>query len=208
MLGSMEEKLCSLEGCERKVGRVRGWCTAHYRRWQRYGDPLHKTYTRGESNVGKTCSECSSPAHKKGLCQKHYMAQPEQRQRKAAWYAANREKSISNALLWQKNNPESRAATHVKRKTQMELSEEDRDFSVEYRKAIAHDPCYYCSDHEAEAYHIDHYISLYNEGTDHWWNLVRACSTCNHRKNSKNGDEFLNVTEQILQFDGPPDNDY
>lgn len=32
-------KLCSVDGCEGRV-RARGWCTKHYHRWERHGDPL------------------------------------------------------------------------------------------------------------------------------------------------------------------------
>ena len=35
----MPQSACSAAGCDRGV-RVRGWCGAHYQRWQRYGDPL------------------------------------------------------------------------------------------------------------------------------------------------------------------------
>lgn len=35
--------ICKFDGCERsahwKDGGKRGWCTLHYRRWQRHGDP-------------------------------------------------------------------------------------------------------------------------------------------------------------------------
>ena len=34
-----EKPRCSIEGCER-ASRARGWCLAHYRKWQRHGDPL------------------------------------------------------------------------------------------------------------------------------------------------------------------------
>lgn len=35
----MPDKLCSIEGCGKKVGS-RGWCETHYYRWRRHGDPL------------------------------------------------------------------------------------------------------------------------------------------------------------------------
>jgi hypothetical protein len=33
------QKICIIAGCGKKIV-VRGWCSAHYHRWQRYGDPL------------------------------------------------------------------------------------------------------------------------------------------------------------------------
>lgn len=35
----MAERTCSIEGCERPHN-ARGWCTTHYERWRRHGDPL------------------------------------------------------------------------------------------------------------------------------------------------------------------------
>src|SRR5687767_14547835 len=34
----MANRTCSIEGCERPV-QARGWCTTHYHRWWKHGDP-------------------------------------------------------------------------------------------------------------------------------------------------------------------------
>lgn len=40
---------CSIPGCSSHVINVRGWCSAHYQRWQRHGDPLAgRTTPHGE----------------------------------------------------------------------------------------------------------------------------------------------------------------
>lgn len=186
------QKECTLPDCS-KPHYSKGYCKPHYNRNRKYGDPYagRALYERGESNTGKTCSEegCTNPAHRKQLCQTHYMRLPEQRARKAAWYLANREECLARALEWQKNHPESRAATHAQRKHNAlaGMDEFDKELSRDYREAIKNDPCFYCGK-PGEQY--DHYVSLINGGTDHWWNLVRACSACNWTKNRRNGDEF------------------
>lgn len=41
----MAERRCTVEGCDRPM-RARGWCTRHYQRWQRHGDPtIYVGYT-------------------------------------------------------------------------------------------------------------------------------------------------------------------
>jgi len=144
-------------------------------------------------NAGKTCKECSEPAVRLGLCITHYMQQPAQRERKAKWYQENQALTITRALAWEKNNPESRAATNAQRRSNAYKTMDalDRGISRDYRKAIRNDTCFYCGTTSAKKWHFDHYISLHNGGTDHWWNIVHACGSCNYRKNKKNGDEFL-----------------
>lgn len=63
---------CLVEGCEGVSGvrgTARGWCSTHYQRWQRHGDPL-AVVVRG----GKTCSvaECGKPVKSDGICSKHH----------------------------------------------------------------------------------------------------------------------------------------
>jgi HNH endonuclease len=42
-----EAKLCSIDGCGKQV-KNRGYCTAHYKRWWRHGDPLAGRTPNGE----------------------------------------------------------------------------------------------------------------------------------------------------------------
>ena len=108
----------------------------------------------------------------------------------AAWRNANPEKVAAISATWQKAHPEKTRANNSRRRTKVKvkMTREDRELSADYRIAIAHDRCFYCG---ASGEHDDHYISLANGGTDHWWNLVRACAPCNLRKGPKNGDEFI-----------------
>lgn len=57
---------CAVDDCERERN-VREWCSMHYLRWKRHGDPLYVW-------VKPVCSveECSDPVYGWGFCRKHY----------------------------------------------------------------------------------------------------------------------------------------
>lgn len=44
----MAKRTCSIEGCDSTV-RSRGWCSAHYQRWGKYGDPEFRPPERAGS---------------------------------------------------------------------------------------------------------------------------------------------------------------
>lgn len=111
-----------------------------------------------------------------------------------AYYQANSERIKRNARAWAEANPERRKASEVRRKNRLnsQMSQEDIELSVAYRKTIKDDPCYYCGV-QSEAMHDDHLIPLAKGGTDHWFNLVRACQRCNCRKRDRMPGEFLAI---------------
>lgn len=65
----MGEKSCSIEGCARAL-RARGWCSTHYARWSKHGDPLHEAL----APVTALCSidQCETPAAGRGWCSLHW----------------------------------------------------------------------------------------------------------------------------------------
>lgn len=66
-------KSCSIEGCTSPVAG-RGWCSKHYQRWVRHGDPEHPTrYTTSRAQE----TQCSVPgcpdiAWARGWCRLHW----------------------------------------------------------------------------------------------------------------------------------------
>lgn len=68
-------RTCSVDGCTSLVF-CRGWCSAHYSRWQRHGDPLATTRNSPATKKydGALCSVegCVRPARKRGMCSMHY----------------------------------------------------------------------------------------------------------------------------------------
>lgn len=92
----------------------------------------------------------------------------------------------------QYNNEDSRLRGRMRNSWRREkinlLTPEDKKETFEYRKKIQNDRCFYCG---ALGSTDDHYFSLSQGGTDHWWNLVRACQFCNFSKSDKCGDCFI-----------------
>jgi hypothetical protein len=63
-------KTCKIIGCT-SPAYLREWCTLHYQRWQRHGDPEIIVVAE---NKGRTCSvaECEISAYMRTWCRKHY----------------------------------------------------------------------------------------------------------------------------------------
>lgn len=52
----MSDSICSIAGCD-NLRWARGWCTGHYTKWRRHGDPLARN--KGEIRNGKRiCTIC------------------------------------------------------------------------------------------------------------------------------------------------------
>ncbi len=64
------EKVCVIDGCRDK-NLARGWCTKHYQRWYKRGDPL-KTLTNMDH--GETCAVkgCDKAFYVRNMCRQHY----------------------------------------------------------------------------------------------------------------------------------------
>lgn len=62
--------ICLIDGCESEAKGF-GWCSKHYRRWWKTGDPLGMLRS---PYAGKECAieDCHSVAYCRGWCQAHY----------------------------------------------------------------------------------------------------------------------------------------
>lgn len=75
-LSGMSIKVCNVSGCTREAGvpgSARGWCRAHYRRWQRYGT-VNESSRRTLTWRGVACAvvDCEDRAYGHGYCQPHW----------------------------------------------------------------------------------------------------------------------------------------
>ena len=108
----------------------------------------------------------------------------------AAWRKTNADSWAAYMQEWRENHRENARAYDSARRTQLKLSLEDQRISIAYRKAIANDPCFYCGKRTSKM-HTDHFFPLKKGGTNHWWNLVRSCQSCNDHKAAHCGTWFL-----------------
>lgn len=69
----MQEPICAVDGCDRPT-LARGWCSLHYGRWSRNGDP-GPAGTLVHANRGIACKvdDCERLAKIRGWCQGHYV---------------------------------------------------------------------------------------------------------------------------------------
>jgi HNH endonuclease len=121
--------------------------------------------------------DCHEKHYGRGLCKKHL-------------WGKYRTKLNTLHRQWMKEHPEARRAYKARRRmrSRQDMDKLDIELSIAYRKAIANDLCFYCG---RPGEHDDHYVPLAIGGTDHWWNLVRACRLCNQHKHAQHGDDFI-----------------
>lgn len=128
-----------------------------------------------------------------------------------AWQRANREKACATRRAWRLQHIErykaTRHARHARRRIEERavirdknrrrraamragMSDFDKEVSVEYRRAIFGDACRYCGELR-DVMQTDHYAPIAMGGTDEWFNLTRACQTCNAVKGVRCGTWML-----------------
>lgn len=171
---------CLVAGCT-GIDYRRGYCTRHYERLKRYGDPLiEKRQRNNDPPEHCTVDGCQAPHHGKGLCRRHYSQ---------ANHVANRPERNARMRDHYRADPATYSVRSARRRRGMARGMDalDRALSDAYRQAIAADPCTYCG---AAGVHNDHLFPVALGGTDHWWNLVRACELCNKRKAAHCGTWF------------------
>lgn len=70
----MADRTCTIDGCDKPVViKSRGWCSAHYAKWRKYGDPLVQRY--GLPKQPCTIAGCDRPGTQGGglgWCNTHY----------------------------------------------------------------------------------------------------------------------------------------
>lgn len=63
--------LCSIDSCVTpKV--TRGWCSKHYQRWKRNGDPMKLTVMPNHTMLVCGLGDCTKKYYAKGFCSTHY----------------------------------------------------------------------------------------------------------------------------------------
>lgn len=68
----MEQRTCSFDGCEQQV-LARGWCSTHYTRWRKYGDPgFVKQIARYPESATCLVEDCAERPRSSGYCDPHY----------------------------------------------------------------------------------------------------------------------------------------
>jgi 5-methylcytosine-specific restriction endonuclease McrA len=113
---------CTIDGCDKPI-LARGWCAAHWTRWNRHGDPLAGGPFRSPTVSECTVDGCDLSTRARGLCAKHWRADmaasdPEWRSNMLAkrreWFTENLESVAEGRRRSRERNGEADRARLVK----------------------------------------------------------------------------------------------
>lgn len=97
----MSNNSCAVDSCERNK-YCKGWCTRHYQRFLKYGDPEAQAPSRARlaTDGERSCCEsaCARPVKARGMCKAHYevwLNSVSQSERSPGVFEQNRLKSLS-----------------------------------------------------------------------------------------------------------------
>lgn len=175
--------VCSNEGCG-VAPEVKGKCRRHY-------GQAH--YAANRENIRRKHRE-HYEANRDSTLEQHRKWREANPEYDREYHADHRQSKSRYSHEWRKDNPEIGRANAARRRQRKDIcmTAQDRRESVAWRKIIKDRPCAYCGEF-SDVMHDDHVKPLARGGTDHWFNLVRACAPCNLRKHTKTVFEFSEI---------------
>jgi hypothetical protein len=193
----LDLRICSVDGCENRLiaSNTTGRCMEHHAGY--WADAAPKC---GEPGCGKTLYRDNQT----GFCHEHRTeykrtynrayyerTQAERREYARQWREVYGDEHRAYVSAWNAANPEARQAMQARRRQAATrgMDDFDRELSVAYRIATRFDRCFYCG--SPDTAHTDHFFPLAKGGSDVWFNLVRACESCNCSKQAVCGTAFI-----------------
>jgi len=170
---------CREPGCGKNLRRTNqsGFCREHRGDWQQAYN--REYYDRHQPELVEYARQYREehPEEHRAASRAWSAAHPEARQ---AAHARERHLAAQRKLPWKQQTGWYRRIVARRRRIKADMDATDRLLSALYREAIKGDPCFYCGSAETQC--VDHFFPLVKGGTDHFFNLVRACTRCNLRK--------------------------
>lgn len=150
--------MCSIDGCN-KPSKGRGWCSMHYSRYLRNGDPLNSKYS-----LSPNCLICGTKVSG----------------RRAAFCSEWCRIQFNNKKWKKKNKDRALELTHNRRALlgTLPLEAGSRTFVFSFYQ----NKCLNC---KSEKITLDHVVPLARGGTNHITNFQPLCRSCNGSKRLK-----------------------
>lgn len=193
---------CIIANCGKAIF-ARGWCSAHYTRWKRHGDPLAgRAYYRQPNPV---CVEqgCDRPSHATGLCSTHYGQRRVQVAVSCAvegceepvtcrgWCGRHYQRYVKYGAPLAGPAFRRRRGTGLPNWAYWQRRSEDKAAAapdlLAYREILRYDPCS-CG---GPCEHIDHIEPFKHGGRLVVDNVTAACGSCNQSKGASSLLEYL-----------------
>lgn len=150
-----------------------------------------KRYDHYREREGRWARENPEAAR---ACQKKWAAENRDRINAVsrAYYARNSEAHAIRVKAWEAKNPGARVAINARRRCRVKGAE--GSFTAIDIAVISDEQCHLCAYCHADlndtGFHVDHFIPLFNGGTNWPWNLQLLCPECNQKKHAKDPFEF------------------